>query len=95
MSEKVLVTGVSGYVGSHCAVELIRQGYKVRGSIRSLKKKEEVEKGVSKFVDTKDNLEFCELNLLSDEGWAQAMEGCDYVLHVASPLRSHNLKMKA
>jgi dihydroflavonol-4-reductase len=85
MSEKVLVTGVSGYVGSHCAVELIKEGYEVRGSIRSLKKKDEVAKGVARFVDTKDKLEFCELNLLSDDGWAEAMKGCDYVLHVASP----------
>ena len=85
MTSKVLVTGISGYVGSHCAVELLKQGYQVRGSVRSLKKKQEVLKGISKIIDPREDLEFCELNLLSDEGWDEAMKGCDYVLHVASP----------
>ena len=34
MSKKVLVTGISGYVGQHCAVELLKNGYTVRGSVR-------------------------------------------------------------
>ena len=85
MSHRVLVTGISGYLGSHCAVELLRQGYTVRGSIRSVSKKEEVIKGISSVIDPEDRLEFCELDLMSDEGWKEAMESCDYVLHVASP----------
>ena len=83
--KKVLVTGISGYVGQHCAVELLKNGYAVRGSVRSLAKKDEVVKGIKKEIDPKDNLEFCELNLSNDAGWDKAMEGCDYVLHVASP----------
>jgi dihydroflavonol-4-reductase len=72
-------------VGQHCAVELIRNGFHVRGSIRNLSKEEEVRKGIAKEVDVKENLEFCQLDLLSDTGWDKAMEGCTYVLHVASP----------
>ncbi len=83
--KKVLVTGISGFVGQHCAVELLKNGYQVRGSVRSLSRKEEVIKGIKKEIDPKDNLEFCELNLLNDSGWKDAMHGCDYVLHVASP----------
>jgi len=83
--KKVLVTGVSGYVGQHCAVELLKNGYSVKGSVRSLSKTDEVTRGIKKVIDPKGNLEYCELNLLKDEGWDQAMEGCDYVLHVASP----------
>jgi dihydroflavonol-4-reductase len=83
--KKVLVTGVSGYVGQHCAAELLKKGYAVRGSVRSLTRMDEVIKGIKKEVDPKGNLEFCELDLMKDEGWEKAMEGCDYVLHVASP----------
>ena len=83
--KKVLVTGVSGYVGQHCAAELLRSGYAVRGSVRSLSKTDKVTQGIQKVVDPNGNLEFCELDLLKDEGWNEAMQGCDYVLHVASP----------
>ena len=40
--KKVLLTGVSGFVAQHCAVELLKKGYKVKGSLRSLAKKEQV-----------------------------------------------------
>jgi len=83
--KKVLVTGISGYIGQHCAVELLKKGYKVRGSVRSLSKSDKVTEGIKKVIDPKGNLEYCELNLMKDEGWDKAMEGCDYVLHVASP----------
>jgi dihydroflavonol-4-reductase len=83
--KKVLVTGVSGYLGQHCAAELLKKGYAVRGSVRSLSKTNEVINGIKKEVDPKGNLEFCELDLMKDDGWENAMVGCDYVLHVASP----------
>ena len=83
--KKVLVTGISGFVGQHCAAELLKKGYAVRGSVRSLSKTDEVINGITKQIDTKGNLEFCELDLMKDAGWDKAMEGCDFVLHVASP----------
>ena len=83
--KKVLVTGISGFVGQHCAAELLKKGYAVRGSVRSLAKTDEVVKGIAKEIDPKGNLEFCELDLMKDAGWDKAMEGCDYVLHIASP----------
>ena len=85
MNKKVLLTGISGYIGNHCAVELLKNGYSVRGSVRSLSKKEKVIEAITKEIDPNDNLEFCELNLLEDKGWDKAMEGCEFVLHVASP----------
>ena len=42
MQETVLLTGISGYIGLHCAAELLNQGYKVRGSLRDLAKMDEV-----------------------------------------------------
>jgi len=83
--KKVLVTGISGYVGQHCAAELLKNGYSVRGSVRSLSKSGEVTAAIKTVIDPKGNLEYCELNLMKDEGWEKAMEGCAYVLHVASP----------
>jgi dihydroflavonol-4-reductase len=83
--KKVLVTGISGFVGQHCAAELLKNGYAVRGSVRNVSKTDEVVNGLKKEVDPKGNLEFCELDLMDDAGWDQAMEGCDFVLHVASP----------
>ena len=85
MNKKVLLTGISGYIGNHCAVELLKNGYSVRGSVRSFLKKEKVIEAITKEIDPKDNLEFCELDLLEDKGWDKAMEGCEFVLHVASP----------
>ena len=85
MSKRVLLTGVSGFVGQHCAVELLKNGYIVRGSIRNISKEKEVREGIAKVIDAENNLEFCQLDLLSDKGWDNAMEGCDYLLHVASP----------
>ena len=85
MNKKVLLTGISGYIGNHCAVELLKNGYSVRGSVRNLSKSKKVIEAIKKEVDPKDNLEFCELDLLNDDGWDEAMKGCEFVLHVASP----------
>lgn len=84
MSERVLVTGVTGYIGQHCAVELLKQGYEVVGTIRSKSKAESTRVAIGK-VASADKLSFTEADLLSDKGWDAAMKGCTYVLHVASP----------
>lgn len=81
----VLVTGVSGYVGHHCAAELLAQGYSVRGTVRSLSKKDTVIAGIKKVAKNADEIQFVEADLLDDDGWKEAMAGCDAVLHVASP----------
>lgn len=83
--KKVLVTGISGFVGQHCAAELLKKGYAVKGSVRSLSKTDEVINGIAREIDPKGNLTFCELDLMKDAGWDKAMEGCDFVLHIASP----------
>ena len=82
--EKVLVTGITGYIGEHCAAALLREGYEVVGTVRSLAKADATRKAISKVAQT-DNLTFVEADLLSDKGWEVAMQGCSYVLHVASP----------
>jgi dihydroflavonol-4-reductase len=86
--KKVLLTGISGYIGLHCAVELLQQGYAVKGSVRSLSKVEKLTDTIKKFVDPKGKLEFCELNLLKDDAWDEAVSDCHFVMHVASPFFS-------
>ncbi|MDC9822170.1 aldehyde reductase [Devosia sp. ZB163] len=85
MSDRVLVTGVSGFLGGHVALELLRKGYTVRGSVRSLDKADRVRETLAAHGADVSRLEFVALDLLSDEGWEAAMEGVRYVQHVASP----------
>lgn len=83
--ERVLVTGISGFVGQHCAAELLKEGYAVRGTIRGEHKKSAVNDAMKPYVKNEGQLDFSTVNLLEDEGWEQAMQGCEFVLHVASP----------
>lgn len=80
----VLVTGASGFIAKHCAVDLINAGYHVRGTVRSLAKAGAVRETVGRHADA-GKLEFCAADLLSDTGWREAMEGVVGVLHLASP----------
>ena len=81
----VLITGISGWLAQFCAVEALRKGYQVRGSLRNLKRISEVEAVLAPFVSQKNQLTFVELDLTEDNGWDSAMSECKYVLHVASP----------
>ena len=90
--EKVLVTGATGYIGLHCVQQLLNQGYAVNGSVRSPERKEEVFEALQKHNTPTENLNLFTFNLTEDDGWDEGMEGCDYLLHVASPiaLENHN-----
>ena len=83
--DKVLVTGASGYIALHCILELLKNGFAVRGSLRTPSRETQVRDAIAAEIDAKNNLEFCQLDLLKDEGWEEAMIGCKYVLHIASP----------
>ncbi len=93
MSDTVLLTGISGFLGSHIALQLLEAGYKVRGSVRDLSRSDEVRQTMQEHMTdpsanhsaTIDNLEFVTLDLLSDEGWDDAMQGVKYLQHTASP----------
>ncbi|EGC29046.1 hypothetical protein DICPUDRAFT_159426 [Dictyostelium purpureum] len=88
MSETVLVTGGSGYIALFCIVKLLREGYRVRTTVRKLSRKDQVLKAVrnSGLAVGDAEIEFVEADLSSDNGWSDAVKGCKYILHVASPV---------
>ena len=83
--DKVLVTGVTGFIGLHCVQQLLNKGFKVNGTLRSFDRKDEVINALSSHKTSTEHLTLFETDLMDDKGWDQAIEGCDYVLHVASP----------
>ncbi|HEY5708686.1 MAG TPA: NAD-dependent epimerase/dehydratase family protein [Solirubrobacterales bacterium] len=83
--QTVLVTGGSGFLGSWCAIELLRRGHRVRTTVRDLARESDVRAAVATQVDAGEQLSVFAADLTGDDGWAQAVEGCDSVLHVASP----------
>lgn len=90
-SDLVLVTGASGYVAGHCILRLLEDGFKVRGTLRSLKRAGEVTQWLMKARggnDPSDALSWVEAELTEQKSWPAAMEGVRYVLHVASPIPS-------
>ena len=86
----VLVTGGSGFVATHCIDQLLRAGYNVRTTVRSLTREPQV-RATLKTAGTPhpEALAFVAADLGADEGWAEAVAGCRYVLHVASPFPPH------
>jgi nucleoside-diphosphate-sugar epimerase len=82
----VLVTGGSGFIGAHCIIQLLDAGYRVRTTVRNLKREAEVRATLeANGAEVGDKLSFVAADLESDAGWPEAVAGCDYVLHVASP----------
>lgn len=82
----VLVTGGSGFVGSHTILQLLAAGHTVRTTVRSLRREPEVRAALAESgAEPGERLSFFAADLEQDSGWAEAVAGCDYVLHVASP----------
>jgi nucleoside-diphosphate-sugar epimerase len=82
----ILVTGGSGFIGSHCILQLLATGHQVRTTLRSLKRENDVRSMLKEGgAGAIDRLSFIAVDLQQDAGWPEAVAGCDYVLHVASP----------
>jgi dihydroflavonol-4-reductase len=78
---QVIVTGASGYIAIHVCKLAAQAGHKVRGTVRS---KDNAIK-CQPVLDAVPGIELVEADLLDDKGWAEAVRGCEYVFHLASP----------
>ncbi|OOQ56956.1 SDR family oxidoreductase [Mucilaginibacter pedocola] len=89
----VLVTGGSGFIAVHCIIQLLNAGYRVRATLRSLDKAANVHAMLAEGgANAGDKLSFIKADLSADHNWAEAVKGCEYVLHVASPTPKLNFK---
>ena len=83
--QTVLVTGGSGFLGGWCLVELLQRGYRARTTVRDLVREQEVRANVGSQVERGRPPDGAGGGPAATMGWAEAVDGCDYVLHVASP----------
>ncbi|CAN5453756.1 hypothetical protein BH09ACT8_BH09ACT8_02030 [soil metagenome] len=83
LDSQVLVTGGSGFIAGYAVKRLLDAGYRVRTTVRSLAREADV-RGILQVPDA-SQLTFAAADLGADDGWASAVAGCEYVLHVASP----------
>ena len=84
MTDKVLLTGISGWIAKHTAIELLNKGYEVLGTVRNKDLIDQTKETIKKHAPI-ENLSFIELDLLKDDGWDEAAKGCKYIFHIASP----------
>jgi dihydroflavonol-4-reductase len=94
---RILVTGITGFVGKWVALDLLRAGYTVRGTLRALSRSAEVTDTLTRELgagapEALQRLELVEADLLDDRGWAEAMQGISAVMHVAAAIRGDEPK---
>ncbi|WP_206311587.1 NAD-dependent epimerase/dehydratase family protein [Streptomyces sp. DASNCL29] len=89
-TDTVLVTGGSGFLGGRVIAQALGEGYQVRTTVRSLSRETQVRGDLEAMggVDAGERLSFVKADLTADEGWPEAVAGCRYVLHTASPSRA-------
>jgi len=91
ISPKVLVTGASGFIGLHTVLHLLQCGYRVRATVRTEARKNKARDTLTGHIHT-GSLEFAHADLLKDDGWQEAVHGCDSVIHTAAPYPIENPK---
>src|SRR5689334_1013581 len=84
-TSQILVTGATGFLASHVIKNLLEKGFTVRGTVRSLARKDRYDYLYGLVPNSKDRLSFVEADLLNADSWKSALEGIDYVMHLASP----------
>ena len=84
----ILVTGASGFIGCHCVLDLLNHGYQVRGSVRDLGRTNALEATLGTNGADISKLGWVAASLTEPDNWSAAVEGCDAIFHVASPVRT-------
>jgi nucleoside-diphosphate-sugar epimerase len=85
MSDRVLVTGVSGFISAHVTERLLAKGYAVRGTVRNKAKGQKIVDALAANGSDVSKLELVQADLGSDAGWEDAVQDCRYIQHIASP----------
>lgn len=83
--KKVLLTGVTGFLGSHTTIQLLEKGYKVIGTLRNIERTNSIKKLISKHTKNIDNLAIVEANLNNQDIWLKISQDVDFIQHIASP----------
>lgn len=82
---KVLLTGVTGFLGSHTTIQLLGKGYEVIGTLRNMDRAPEIRAIIASHTENINNLNFAQADLLDKDIWKELTQGIDYVQHIASP----------
>ncbi|MEP6342334.1 MAG: NAD-dependent epimerase/dehydratase family protein [Maricaulaceae bacterium] len=85
MTDRVLVTGITGFIASHVAAKLLDKGYAVRGTVRDLEKGARVVDSLMAAGHNTEGLELIEADLGEEQSWSEAVKDCRYIQHIASP----------
>lgn len=85
MPTTTLVTGASGFIAQQLILDLLEQGHRVRGTVRSHAKGESLRSALLRHSPAAAGIELVEADLESDRGWAEAVAGVDVIHHLASP----------
>ncbi|GAA5521261.1 aldehyde reductase [Aliifodinibius salicampi] len=81
----VLLTGVTGFLGSQTAIQLLEKGYRVTGTLRNIERADHIKNVIAQHTSNIDWLQFAEANLQDNDVWDELMPGIDFVQHIASP----------
>ena len=84
-SKKVLLTGVTGFLGSHTTIQLLNKGYHVLATLRDKSRADHIKQLIAEHTDKIDYLSIVEADLLDESIWNEILKGVDYVMHIASP----------
>ena len=83
--KNILVTGGTSYIGKHVIAQLIEKDYSVRTTVRDINRSDEIKSDLEKYLNKDIELQFHQADLLEDEGWKDAISGCDAIIHIAGP----------
>ena len=86
MHKKLLVTGASGFIATHCIIELLNNGYQIKGTLRKFDRVKQIFAILNQHTKNTDRLEFVEAELTEQNCWDEALKGCYGVMHIASPV---------